>query len=284
MTLIQDLRYAVRTLRRERGTDARDSCVAGHRHRRQHRDLQRRERAPAEASAISRSGPAGGAVAPVAGYQHPPGLAVARTVRRHPEREPLVPGDVDLAGTQRHADPRRRSPARRGAGHVVDPLSHARREAPLRTAAEAGRRQAGTGARRDPELSVLEARLQRGRECRRQGRHDQRRRRGRRGREESVRNRRRAAAGLPDERRDHADRRQHPPDGRLPAVAVRRGRRSASRRRELQPDGPAEAGRDDGAGESRRGGHRRPNPGQGQAGPQLHRSMSCRWSSRSSAM
>ena len=64
--------------------------------------------------------------------------------------------------------------------------------------------------------------------------------------------RRRAPARVPAERRDHADRRQHPADGHVPAAAVRRRRGQPPRRRELQPDGAPEAGRDHGAGEGRR--------------------------------
>ena len=54
------------------------------------------------------------AVAAVAGDQHSRGLAVAGPVHRRPEREPIVPGDVDLAGPQRHAA--RAGAARAGRG------------------------------------------------------------------------------------------------------------------------------------------------------------------------
>ena len=45
---------------------------------------------------------------------------------------------------------------------------------------------------------------------------------------------------------------------------------NAARRRELQPDGAAEARRDDGAGEGRRGGDRRADSREGQARPHVH--------------
>ena len=88
--------------------------------------------------------------------------------------------------------------------------------------------------------------------------------------QEPVHGRRRPAAGLPAERRDHADRGQHQADGRLPAAAARRGRREPPRRRELQPHGAPEAGRDDGAGAGGHQRHRRTHSRQGQARQDVH--------------
>ena len=70
--------------------------------------LQRGQRAPAEAAAVSRTRPPGGALAALAWNQHPAGLALAWPVHRHPHREPVVRGDVHLAGRRRHA-PRARA-------------------------------------------------------------------------------------------------------------------------------------------------------------------------------
>ena len=106
---------------------------------------------------------------------------------------------------------------------------------------------------------------------------------GRRRDKESVRSRRRARAGLPAERRDHADRGQHPADGRVPAAAARRGCRQPPRRRELQRHGAPEAGRDDGAGRGRCRGHRRPHSREGQARPHVHDRRRAAASIRSSA-
>ena len=51
----QDVRYAIRALRRQPRFCHRGDPVARDRHRRQHRDLQRRERAPAAAAAVPRT-------------------------------------------------------------------------------------------------------------------------------------------------------------------------------------------------------------------------------------
>ena len=87
----------------QRRSDVRHRGVARDRDRRQHRDLQRRQRAAAEAAAVSGARPSGGPLAPVAGHQHPAGLAVARPLHRHADRESVVRRDVDLAGTDRDA-------------------------------------------------------------------------------------------------------------------------------------------------------------------------------------
>ena len=53
---VRDLRYALRMLRKTPGLHARRRCVTlAARHRRQHRGLQRRQRAAARAAAVSRS-------------------------------------------------------------------------------------------------------------------------------------------------------------------------------------------------------------------------------------
>ena len=189
------------------------------------------------------------------GHQHSAGLAVARPVHRHPDREPLVRRDVHFAGPERNAGRAGSTGARGGAAHVFEPVPSARRPAALRPPAAPGRRRARQAGRRDPEPRLLEAPVQLRSERRRPEHHAERHHPGQRRRKKNqftvvgV-----LQAGLPVERRDHADRGQHQADGRLPAAATRSGRRQPARRRELQPHGAPEAGRDDGAGA---GGHQR---------------------------
>ena len=166
-------------------------------------------------------------MAAVAGHQHPAGLAVARAVHRRPEREPIVRRDVDLAGPQRHAARARPAGARRGAADLVQPVPPARRAAAARPAAAARGRRAGQ-ARRSSILShgFWTARVRRRSGRRRQEHHAERpRRRAPATTKNQFDGRRRARPGLPAERRDHADGREHPADGRVPAAAVRRRRR-----------------------------------------------------------
>ena len=114
-------------------------------------------------------------------------------------------------GTTRHAGRTRATGARRGAPHLVQPVPPARRQAALRPAAAARRRRARKGACRHPQPRVLEAPVRRRPEHRRQKHHPERpgAAKGR----QSVHRRRRAAAGVPAERGDHADGGQHPADG-----------------------------------------------------------------------
>ena len=65
--------------------------------------------------------------------------------------EPLVRGDVDLAGPERHAARPRSAGARRGAAHLLQPVPPARRPAAVRTPAAAGGGQARQAAGRHPE-------------------------------------------------------------------------------------------------------------------------------------
>ena len=103
------------------------------------------------------------------GINIPAGLAVAGAVHRHSEREPVVRGDVDLAGPHRHAARAGSAGARRGAAHLVQPLPPARREAAARTIAPARRRRAGQDPGRDPQPWFLAARIRR---RSRRGRHE----------------------------------------------------------------------------------------------------------------
>ena len=281
----QDFRYALRTLRARAASTFVIVASLAHRHRRQHRDLQRRQRAAAQAAAVSRSGSAGGAVAAIAGHQHS-----RRTGRRQ--------GSTSTSRTRTDRSRRCRSRrggagpcsgfeqprARRGAAHLVQPVSSARRQAAARPAARC-REDDVPGKRRSSILShafwtrLFNCRSRR----RRQKHHAERLGAGAGDAQESVHGRRRARAGLPAERRDDADRREHPADGRLPAAAARRRRRQPPRRRELQPDGAAEAGRDDGAGAGGRQRHRRHGFATRTSATGRSPSASCRCSSRSSA-
>ena len=254
----------------KRGSDVRHRRLARHRHRRQHRDLQRGECAPAEAAALSRSGPVGDPVAAFPGHQHSPGLAVARPIHRHPNREPLVRRDVHLAGPERNAGGAGSTGTRGGPAHVFEPVPSAGRPAALRPPAAPGGRHTRQTGRRGPEPRILEAPVQLRSERRRPGHrpewHHPRDGIG----EEPVHGRRRPAAGLRVERRDHADRGQHQADGHLPAASTRGGRRHPQRRRELQPHGAPEAGCDDGAGAGGHQRHRGTHSRQGQARQDVH--------------
>ena len=154
--------------------DRRDRRVARDRNRSEHGGLQRRQRAPAQAPPISGSRSIDRVVAPVSGHQHPAGLAVTGPIHRRQERESIVRRALDLAGSHRNVDrPRRRSAVcrtatGRGAPDLVEPLPPARREGPLRSASVARRRRARQSARRRAQQRVLEARVQRGSEHRRQ--------------------------------------------------------------------------------------------------------------------
>ena len=83
-------------------SDGRDRRVARDRNRSQHGGLQRRQRASAQAASVSGSRPAGRALAPVTGHQHSAGLAVTGPIHRREERESIVRRAVDLAGSQWH--------------------------------------------------------------------------------------------------------------------------------------------------------------------------------------
>src|SRR5829696_998261 len=105
-----------------RGSDRRHRDIAWHRHRRQHRDLQRRQRPAAEAAAVSGARPPRGAVAAFARHQHSAGLAVSGAVHRRAHREPVVRRDVDLARPLGDTDRRHRGAARGSARNVVEPV------------------------------------------------------------------------------------------------------------------------------------------------------------------
>ena len=227
LRILQDLRYALRTLNRSRRADARHRRVARDRHRRQHGHLQRRQRAAAEAAAVSRSRPPRRALAAV---------ARASTSRRTGRR----PGSTSTSSTENQSFDEmsisqgrsgtllgRDQPERvEGAADLVEPVPSARRQAAVRPAAAARGRRPGQAAGRRPEPRVLAARsFGADPEHRRQEHHAQRRGRRRWRGQEPVQGRRRAPARVPAERRDHADGREHPADGHVPAAAARRRRR-----------------------------------------------------------
>ena len=252
-TLTQDLRYALRTLRRSAGADARHRRVARDRHRRQHRDLQRRQRAAAEAAAVSGARSAGGALAAIAGHQHS-----RRTGRR--------PASTSTSRTRTTRSTRcrsRRAAAARCSGwtsrerveallDLVEPVPSAGREAAARPAAAAGRRRGRASA----PVAILShgfwKRLFGGDP-------------GVVGRTITLNG---SAAGDGDAKNQFEVVGVLGPDFLLndeimPTVASIRQMDvflplplgadavNAARRRELQPDGAAQAGRDDGAGDSR---------------------------------
>ena len=84
-TLSRDLRYAIRALLANPGFTAVAILSLAHRHRRQHRDLQRRERAPPASAAVRERRSAGHPLEHVARPRHRRGLVLDGAVLRHPE-------------------------------------------------------------------------------------------------------------------------------------------------------------------------------------------------------
>ena len=152
---LQDVRYAASHAATQRGPDAGDRRVARDRHRRQHRDLQRRQRAAAEAAALSRIR---------IGWRCCGCGRRASTFRRTGRR----PGSTSTSRTRTDRSKRCRSRrgaparcsgsseprARRGAADLVEPVPPARREAALRPAAAARRRRAGQAAGRRSSVTA----------------------------------------------------------------------------------------------------------------------------------
>ena len=116
-----------------RGLDAGHHRVARDRHRRQYRGLQRRQLPAPQAASLPGSRSPRHPLVAFAGHQHSAGLALAGAVHRHPAREPLVRGDVNLAGPRRYPAGRRSARARRGAAHVVQPVPSAGRQTAARS-------------------------------------------------------------------------------------------------------------------------------------------------------
>ena len=277
--ILQDIRYAIRTLRRSARPDVRHRGVARDRHRRQHRDLQRRQRAAAQAAAVSRPRSPGGALAAVVRAstfrrtgRRPVSTSTSRTRTARSKR---CRSRRAAAARCSAASGIRRSPAsaaRRSARHVVQPLLIARREAASTAGSSARRKTCQASApvvilshgfwtpafNGDPNIVGKTITLNGlGRDA---GEH-----------EESVRSRRRARAGLPAERRDHADRREHPADGRVPAAPVRARTPSIARGDEnFNVMARLKPGVTMAAGEERRRGHRRPDSREGQARSHVH--------------
>ncbi len=184
--------------------------------------------------------------------------------------EPLVRRDVHLAGPERNVGGAGSTGTRGGPAHVFQPVPSAGRPAALRPPAAPGGRHTRQAGRRGPEPRLLEAPVQLRSERRRPGHRPERHHRRDGIGQEPVHGRRRPAAGLRAERRDHADRGQHQADGHLPAASTRGGRRHPQRRRELQPHGAPEAGCDDGAGAGGHQRHRGTHSRQGQARQDVH--------------
>src|SRR5271156_4280152 len=86
------------------GADAGDCAIAGDWNRREHRDFQRDERAAAETVALSTCGPAGAAVAALAGNRDTAGLAFARAIPRRQNAESRVRRHGDCDRWKLHAD------------------------------------------------------------------------------------------------------------------------------------------------------------------------------------
>ena len=205
---------------RQRWCHPGDRRLTGDWHRRQHCDLQRRQRAPARATALSRSRSARRVVAALSWHQHPARLALAGSVHRHSEREPFLRGDVDFSRPKRNAGRPGSAGTSRSAEHILQPVPSAGSAAALRAAAASRRGHAWQTAGRDSQLQLLAAALQFRSEHCRQEHHAERHRCRFGNRQESVHGRRRAPTRVPVERRSDAHRFEHQTDGRVPATAI----------------------------------------------------------------
>ena len=147
-TTLQDLRYGLRALRRNPAYSLVGDCDAGHRHRRRHGGLQHRQRGPAAAAALRRSG------APRPGVRDQPAQEldaqhrVAGQLRRLEVAEHGLHGHRRLRAVQLQRQRRERDlpdrPGRaagaEGARRHRQPVHRARRAAAARAARSPTRR------------------------------------------------------------------------------------------------------------------------------------------------
>ena len=187
------------------------------RHRGEHVNLQRRERAAAAPASLSERRPARHSLEPLAGVGHHGGLVLHGAVLRRQDRPSGVRAGRDCDRRQRQPDGRRRAGADRHDPRVLEPAADARRARGARTPVRRRRGPGGRPGHRGARSCDVDAPVRRRSE---RGRHVPPRERA------AVSDRRRAAGVLRAASRGDADaERRRARRARAPAAARPEGRR-----------------------------------------------------------